>query len=412
MAQRSKSTPPEPVCIIPMQSDYLVSREMFDDYAEPKVRNSRRWSYPLLDLVSYKHGVLTVKARNKDESYMLTFRMEPEQLKIRCSCRGCGPKLCEHSYHALQRMAGSYHQDYFERLLPGGPVDFAFRHPNWLRTNWDMDKIYVNSRNPAVSIYGFDKPELSEELTGTIAIAEAFGVSTTVGVGLTYIITNPFKNRWMPAVIPCLGNLTKAGDKVKGFQNYLTGIGKDSDHLLTERERVLNLLVLELYHEVEKLPGRISKVAEEDKEKLAHAFELWRQAFAFLMAEPHVFTTQFYGPRFLRRRPEKQYTHYVSLRSETIKPAFKWVKKPHHYELSLHFEAGGRKLLNWDSLTPFYLFAGEELFAWDSLRDAAVAEWFPWESKVVVSKDKLGEFNGTVLSVLKRQYTVIEASWK
>ena len=84
------------------------------------------------------------------------------------------------------------------------------------------------------------------------------------------------------------------------------------------------------------------------------------------------------------------------------------MKKPHHYELSLHYEAAGRKLLKWDSLTPFYLLAGEELFAWDSLRDAAVAEWFPGEGKVMVSRDKLGEFSSSVLSVLKRWYTVVE----
>ncbi|MGV3527325.1 MAG: hypothetical protein ACO1OO_00365 [Flavisolibacter sp.] len=411
MAQRSKSTTPEPVCIVPMQSDYLVSREMFDDYAEPKVRNSRRWSYPKLNLVSYRTGELTVRTHLKSESFTLRFTVQPDQLSIRCSCRQCGPLLCEHSYHALMQMIWIHRQGYFKKLLPEGPVDFAYRHPKWFRFQWSSDQINIDSRKDDVNVYGFDRPELAKELAVTVEFPQSQH-NSTAEQALTYIITIPIKNRSVPAVFPCLGNMIKAGDKIKGFQNYLTGIGKDSDHLLSDKQRALNLLTLELYREVEMLPGRIMMLPESELGKLEHAFDLWRQVFALLLSERHVFITYFFGKRFLRGKPKKQNTYKVVLRPETIKPAFHWLKKAEHYELSLHFTTGDRILRKWNKVMPFYLLAGEELFAWESLRDAAVAEWFPWQGKVVVSKDKLGEFSSAILSVLKRQYTVIESSSK
>lgn len=409
MAQRKKTTTPEPVYIIPMKDDYLVSREMFDDFADPKVRNSRRWNSSKLNFVSYRAGELTVRTHLKSESYILRFTVQPDQISIRCSCRQSGHLLCEHSYHALMQMIWIHRQSYFKKLLPEGPVDFAYRHPKWFRFQWSSDQINIDSRKEDVNVYGFDRPDLAKELAVTGKFPEV-QYKSTAEQALTYIITIPIKNRSIPTVFPCLGNMTKAGDMIKGFQNYLTGIGKDSDHLLSDKQKALNLLTLEHYREVKMLPGRIMMLPESEVGKLEHAFDLWRQVFALLFSEPHVFITYFFGKRFLRGKPKKQNTYKVVLRPEIIKPAFHWVKKAEHYELSLHFITDDRILRKWNKVTPFYLLASEELFAWESLRDAAVAEWFPWEGKVVVSKDKYAEFNSGVLSVLKRHFKVIQST--
>jgi len=227
-------------------------------------------------------------------------------------------------------------------------------------------------------------------------------------VSICYIMMVSRRNNFLPFLIPCLGRLNKAGTAIKGFNKFLSGVEKENEALLTNEQRVLNRVCLDMWRHVEKL-GDIAiykNMSEDDKHRLSILFELWLKAI-HLLQKQYVFKHPFFYTRYLKGKPSKSYIEDIRICQEIPSIQFQLIDKGAFYQLEMKVLLNGKVLKNFEPIAAFFIQQEENIYMLSSQRDAAMSEWIRKSGeRITIFKQHFTKFENSFLKLLRKYYSV------
>lgn len=393
--------------VLPLENEALTPAVLFQ-YTPPVYHRKRAWDRPAIGFLSYLSGQLALQVTWRSFAYRLTIAVTTDHLMVGCSCGKEEQGLCLHAFKALQSMVLCRGEKVFERYVPGREVDIACRHPELFRTHWSFYCLKVMPKRDLGTVYLPDENRPAPR-TGARCYPDTAPAVTLSRQVICYFIIESKRKERLPVLIPCTGQLTKNGDSIKRLDPFFSGTKKENDALLTEDQRVLNLLCFQIWQAAEELPGDIP-----DQEtmlmsaKLCSFFGLWKQAFSFLHCQKWVCRYPVWRQRELRGQPEKKRMKPVRPCTGYPAPAFHLRKGKYFYQLTgTARHPQGRLLHPFDSSLPFFLLQKEKLYFLENLQDAAVVHWMHRQkNKLTVFPEQYPAFEKAVLKWLGKWYEI------
>lgn len=183
---------------------------------------------------------------------------------------------------------------------------------------------------------------------------------------------------------------------------------KENDALLTDEQRVLNRVCLDMWRHVEKL-GDIAiykNMSDDDKYRLSILFELWLKAI-HLLQKQYVFKHPFFYTRYLKGKPSTSYIEDIRICQEIPSIQFQLIDKGAFYQLEMKVLLNGKVLKNFEPITAFFIQQEENICMLSSQRDAAMSEWMRKSGeRITIFKQHFKEFENSFLKLLGKYYSV------
>ena len=104
----------EPYTILLDNSNYIFDEAALSFHIDSHTLQYKQWDNPTLELLSDKDGILEFSNSNYKVRYLLTVRVESNQLHVSCDCIRKVEDLCHHVYHALLHIITQYGIQYFK----------------------------------------------------------------------------------------------------------------------------------------------------------------------------------------------------------------------------------------------------------------------------------------------------------
>lgn len=398
--------------IVPLENDqYILTGEALKKCIDPRTLKAHGWFYPTLKFISFKDGKLELLNSSNKVSHKLSIIIEKDKLHVACSCAMQVEKLCQHAYKALDRLL-SYDDstDYFEKYSPNGLAEIALANKKYFEFKYEGDGLTIKPKEELGSIYDLKEKVAAEELNALMALPAKLPLQNDKPkeVSVCYILMVARRNNMLPFLIPCLGKLNKAGTEIKGFNKFLSGIEKENDALLTDEQRTLNRICLDMWRHVEIL-GDIAiymDMSDDDKHRLSILFELWQKAL-LLLQKQYVFKHPFFFTRYLKRKPWKSYIEDIEIKLETPSIQFQLIDKGAFYQLEMKPFLNGKVIRNFELITTFFIQQDEDIYMLSSQRDAAISEWMRKSGgRITIFKQHFTEFENIILKLLRKHYPV------
>ncbi len=394
------------------RDDYYLTREALYKVIDNGLSKKRGRFMPQLKIVNFKKGKLRLSNSFDKEAYELVVDIEKDKLFVACSCGSQVATLCIHAFTALDRLAWYIGSDYFDQFRPGGLYEMSMLHQKHFRIKTNYDGSRIQPKETLRTVYA-----LSDEINFNDAVrvlnlpSKKSGQTHGGADTLCYMIVNIKRKDHPPFVVPCMGRLNKAATAINGFYQFLTGIQKEYDHLLTEEQNLLNKECLLLYKEAEQLPGRFFSNEQEavDINRYAAYFAGWKKIWPLLQNQPYVFVCTIYWKRDLKGKPAKSLTRQVSVSPYHPRLCFRLTDKPEFFQLEINLKLADKTI---SRNTPFMLFFIQDeknnLCLLASPVDAYIAEWFRKAgNRITVFKEHFKDFETNFLSHLQTHYEVI-----
>lgn len=397
--------------IIPLENDhYTLTEEALKRCVDNRTLKATGWFYPILKFLSFKDGKLELLNTNDKVSYKLSILIEKDKLHVACSCAMQVEKLCQHVYKALDKLLVFGPSDYFEKYSPNGLVEIALANKKYFEFEYGANGLSIKPKKELGRIYNLNEKLSVDELNEIMALPAKMPSQseTPKEVALCYILMVARRDNFLPFLIPCLGKLNKAGTAIKGFNKFLSGIEKENDTLLTDEQRTLNRICLDMWKQAEKLGGiAIYKtMSEENKHRLSLLFGLWQKAIPLLQKQ-YVFKHPFFFTRYLKGRPWKSYIEDIQIKAETPSLQFQLNDKGSIYQLEMKVLLNDKSIKGIEAIAPFFIQLEENIYLLSSLRDAAIAEWMRRsDNRITIFKQHFTEFENDFLKLIRKYYPV------
>ena len=396
-------------------NNYLLTSSGLAKQVDAGVLNNDDWRWPTLKFLSFEQDKLTLINTCEARSFNLTLQVQDHQLLVYCSCGHAGATICEHAYAGLYALIWHLGERYFEKLQPGGSMPLAFAHKNYFDKEETTAGLDVAARPELKAVYRLAPVVKQLDLPAMLKLpAESVQQKVTVSEeALSYLIIVSFRNKLLPALLPCMGKLNKNGSGIKTWNHFLSGLQKQYNHLLTPSQQELNTACFHLWKKVEKTPGHI--IHDENIKtaagNLAAIFDAWQKSWPLLRQQPFIYTYYTYGIRDLKNKPAKKRIQKITL-SDAI-PAIRFVlmDKGAFYQFQMQVSVNSKWLTGYDAGITFFIRHQQTLYRLASLRDAALAEWLHRSGGwITVFKEHFNQFEQEILNPLRQSYQVISLS--
>lgn len=402
--------------IVPLENDhYTLTDEALKKCIDLRTLKAHGWFYPTLKFVSFKEAKLELLNTSNKVSYKLYIGVEKDKLHVACSCATQVEKLCQHAYKALDKLLfydGS--TDYFEKFSPNGLGEIALANKKYFEFEYMGNGLVIKPKEELGSVYNLKEKMTAVALEAVMALPTKPSLQNDKpkDVTICYIMMVSRRNNFLPFLIPCLGKLNKSGTAIKGFNKFLSGIEKENDALLTDEQRVLNRICLDMWRHVEKL-GDIAiykSMSDDDRHRLSILFELWQKAI-HLLQKQYVFKHPFFFTRYLKGRPSKSYIEDISICQEIPSIQFQLIDKGPFYQLEMMVLLSEKAIRNFEPITAFFIQQDQNIYQLSSQRDAAMSEWMRKSGgRITVFKQHFTEFENNFLKPLRKNYPVINSA--
>jgi hypothetical protein len=228
--------------------------------------------------------------------------------------------------------------DYFEKFSPNGLAEVAFANKRYFEFEYMGNGLAIEPKEELGSVYNLKEKISTDEVNKMMALpAKALPLNDKPkDFSICYILMVSRRHDFLPFLIPCRGKLNKAGSAIKGFDNFLSGVEKENDALLTDEQRALNRVCLDMWRLVEKL-GDIKifeSISDDDRHRLSILFELWQKAI-HLLQNQYIFKHPFFHTRYLKGRPSKSYIEDIHICQEKPSIQFQLIDKGAFYQLEM-----------------------------------------------------------------------------
>lgn len=389
---------------------YTLTDEALKKCVDPRTLKAHGWFYPTLKFVSFKGGKLELFNTSNKVSYKLYIVVEKDKLHISCSCAMQVEKLCQHAYKALDKLLVFGTTDYFEKYSPNGLAEVALAYKKYFQLEYVGNGLGIKPKEELGSVYNLKEKITAGELDAVMALpTKPSSLNDKPNdVSICYIIMVSRRNNFLPFLIPCLGRLNKAGTAIKGFNKFLSGIEKENDALLTDEQRALNRVCLDMWRHVEKLGdfAIYKEMSDDDRHRLSILFELWQKAIRLLQKQ-YVFKHPFFHTRYLKRSPSKSWIEDIRICQEIPSIQFQLIEKSAFYQLEMKVLLNGKAIKNFTSITAFFIQQEENIYMLSSQRDAAMSEWMRKSGeRITILKQHFTEFENSFLKLLRKYYSV------
>ncbi|GEP97764.1 hypothetical protein [Chitinophaga cymbidii] len=398
----------EPLTIHLEDEPYILSEEALKKKVEAKLLRKRDWFYPKLKFISIKDNVLKLLNTHKEVSHEMTVYIEPDQLHISCSCGTQVETLCLHTYKALERLIWYRSTDYFARYRPDGIMQIGTAHEKYFDRKVTDTGLDIKPKTSLGSVY-----KLGDKLEG-LSFTDVMNLPQAAPqriqgreAGITYILMNAFRNRYLTFLFPCLGVLNKAGTDVKGFHHFISDTQKEYDTLLTDEQRALNIICLEMWQQTEKQSGSLIEGEPEKERSPIGIFSLWEKAMPLLLQQEFIYRYSLYGKRELKEKPSRGRIERISLLKDTPRLHFQLLDKGAFYQLQMKVTIRDKKVNKYNAETTFFIGEDKKLYLLASLKDAGVVQWMQKSGGyITIFKEHFSAFEQEYLNSLRECYSV------
>ncbi|MCA6439659.1 MAG: hypothetical protein IM598_15825 [Chitinophagaceae bacterium] len=422
MTTRSNLTPENITpCIIRFQNkDYQLSAEQLRKQIGKKIVADDNWYPATLKFVSFKGSKLQLVNSCNKLSYKLFLQILEGRLQATCSCGNGSAVICNHVYGALRTIIWELGERYFEKLQPDGAIPLAFAHKNYFDKKECKAGLDVSVRPELGSVFKLDQRlasvDLSLMLILPVSVSAPFislspkTYKDALDEAIGYLLIIPFRNRFLPFVVPCAGKLIKSKTGIKTFYNFLSGAKKQYNHLLADGQKELNTACFELWKLTEKLSGYLLEDHEVKKitDNRLLVFDAWHKIIALLKQQSFVYSYFLYRTEELKKdRPAKGRTRQIQIASETPELRFVLTDCGAFYQLAMDVLVKGEPLTDYEADTTFFVSQGLTIYLLSSLRDAAIAQWMEHSGGILtVFKEHFSQFVQDILNPIRQCYAV------
>ena len=397
--------------IVPLENDhYTLTNEALKKCVGHQTLKAHGWFYPTLKFMSFKDGKLELLNTSNKISYKLYIGVEKDKLHVACGCATQVDKLCLHAYKALDKLLSYSSTNYFEKYKPDGLAEVALTNKRFFTLEYVGNGLAIKPKDELGSVYNLRDKITADELEAVMTLPAKRSSLTEKPkeVAICYILMVSRRNNLLPFLMPCLGKLNKAGTAIKGFNKFLSGIEKENDALLTDEQRALNKICLDMWRHVEKL-GDITiykGMSDENRHRLSILFELWQKSI-HLLQKQYVFKHPFFHTRYLKRSPSKSYIEDIRICQEIPSIQFQLIDKGAFYQLEMKVLLNGKALKNCKPITAFFIQQEENIYMLSSQQDAAMSEWMRKSGeRITIFKQHFTEFENSFLKLLRKYYSV------
>lgn len=408
-------------CSIRFQNkDYQLTTEQLRKQVSNKIVAANNWHPATLKFVSFKDGKLQLLNSCNKLSYKLFLQILEGRLQATCSCGNGSAVICTHVYGALRTIIWQLGEHYFEKLQPDGAIPLAFVYKNHFDKKECKAGLDVSVRPELESVFKLDQRLASVDVSSMLTLPVSAPVpfmplsnktyKDARDEAIGYLLIIPFRNRFLPFVVPCAGKLIKSKTGIKTFYDFLSGAKKQYNHLLTDGQKELNTACFELWKLAEKLPGHILEDHEVKKitDNRLLVFEAWCKMLALLKQQSFIYSYFLYRTEELKKgRPAKGRTRQIQIASETPELRFVLTDCGAFYQLAMDVLVKGEPLTDYEADTTFFISQGLTIYLLPSLRDAAIAQWMDHSGGMLtVFKEHFPQFEQAILTPIRQHYKV------
>jgi len=399
----------EPFTIFLDNNNYTLTEEALQQQVETELTRKRIWHYAGMKFISLQNGVIKMHNTNSKITYAMTIVIEPDKLHVSCDCGMQVSTICIHSYRALLQFCNSLWANYFKDYCPGGLAETALSHKQYFDITEELGDLDIKPKEELGYVYPLSGRLHGSDFKQTIELTKKLAATAPHTPKLTelcYFIVHPFRNKYLPFIVPCLGILNKTARGIKEFYPFLSGTEKKYETLLSESQKSLNILSYELWQKEEKLPGLITKMNAEQKAILNELFLYWKRAWPLLMQQPFVFGYLLYGIKNLKEKPARRTVWPVQLSPDKPEIQFILNDKGLFYQLEMQVMVKGKQIELMESPT-MMIRTEQYLYLLHNLQDAVIAEWMIKAGNcITVFKTHLEAFEKDILNPLREYYPV------
>lgn len=393
---------------IPLQADHTLTLVALQNCLDRKILKQAGWFYPQLKLLAYKDGTAEIFNKSGKVSYTLSLKVEPEKLHLSCSCGMPVETLCIHAFKALSRMLVYDDLRNLKRFMPNEAAQIVYENKRYFETKPGLNNMFKPKASIG-SVYGIQETLAGYNFADVLAMPAAPPAKKEIReTAMCYFIMYSWRDGFLPFLLPCIGKFNKAGDKIKSFGNYLSGVQKEYATLLTPEQRELNSIALELYKQVENLPHELihEDMSYNDTDGLFHVWKLWQKAIP-LLAQQHSYTHPYFQKRQLKGKPSFSWLEKINVQIAVPLIEFKLTDKIAFYRLEMKPLINGKPITNYEMIGSFFISDGANVYLLASSRDAALAEWMEKsKNKITIFKKQFARFESSFLKPLEKYYAV------
>ncbi|OQP59985.1 hypothetical protein A3860_35010 [Niastella vici] len=385
---------------------YILTEEGLKGQVDTSIQKKRNWDYPTIKFISLQGQILKLRISNREVSYELTVKIEPDKLHISCSCGCQAQTLCNHAYQTLKKLIAFERTDYFKRYAPKGLIEIALTNKKHFKIEPNETGLYIKPSAALGNIYKIADKMGGVDLNGVLNLPQQPAQQETIRVtDLTYIILYSSRDSHFPFLLPCLGILNKAGTDIKGFYNFILDTLNEYDAVLTNDQKELNGLCYEMRQEIKNGSGSIIDCDPEQTSCAVNIFNLWNKALPILHQQSFIYRYNFYYKIQLTGRPEKGRLQRISLSREKPLLHFQLNDKGAFYQLEMNVSIKGKNLKHFDTVSTFFICNDKNLYLLSSLKDVGITQWMRrCHNRITVFKEHFTEFKKEYLDPLCNHY--------
>jgi len=393
---------------ITLEDDYTLTEEALENCTDKKTSRQGGWFYPELKLLSFKNGTAEILNKSDKTFFTLSIKVEPEKLHVSCSCGMEVETLCIHTIKALSRLVVYDDLGNLQRFMPNGAAQIVLENRKYFGTKPGLHNMFTPKATLG-SVYGIEETLAGYNIEDVLALPAQQPAKTELNeTAMSYILMASRRNKFLPFLLPCLGKLNKAGNNIKSFGNFLSGVQKEYDALLTDEQRALNSICLDMWKHVEKLPDELihEDMSYHETDGLATVFNLWQKAIP-LLEQQHSYTHPYFHKRYLKGKPSPSWMKKINMKKAAPTIEFKLTDKGAFYQLEMKPVVNGKTINNYEMIDTFFIGEGNNVYMLSSVRDAAIAEWMEKsENKITIFKKHFARFEKSFLQPIEKYYPV------
>jgi hypothetical protein len=394
---------------LPLEDDYKLTEEVLRECIDKRPSKQVGWFYPDLKLLCYKDGVTELINKVGRNFFSLFIKVEKEKLLAACSCCTQVEKLCIHAFNALLRLLNYDETITLKMFLPDA-VQTVFTNRQYFETKPGIQNLFKPKANLG-SVYAIKEP-LAEYNIEDVLSLPAQPKAATKETTICYVLMISRRHDLLPFLIPCLGKFNRAGDKVKVFSNFLSGVEKEYEPTLTEEQKTLNKICYDMYKLVEKLPDQLihGEMLFNGTENISHVLSLWQKAFKLLL-EQHTYIHPFFRKRQLKGKPTPSWMVKINMQKDVPVIQFQLTDQGAFYQLQMKPVINGKTINKCKTLDTFFISNNKNVYMLPSVRDAAIAEWMERSgNRITIFKEHFADFEKSFLHPLEKYYEVKKIS--
>ncbi len=393
---------------IPLHADNTLTQVALQNYLDKKVLKQAGWFYPQLKLLSFKDGTVEIENKLDKTVYIFSLKVETEKLQVSCSCGMPVETICIHAFQALSRMLVRDDLRNLKMFMPNEAAQIVLENKRYFETKPGLNNMFTPKANLG-SVYGIQERLAGYNIADVLAMPSHPPTKKEIQeTAICYMIMHTWRDGFLPFLLPCIGKFNKAGDKIKSFGNFLSGLQKEYDALLTPEQRELNSIALELYKQVEKLPQELihEDMSYNENDGLSHVYKLWQKAIP-LLQQQHCYIHPYFHRRQLKGKPSFSWLKKINVQKAVPVIEFKLTDKGAFYQLEMKPVINGKAISNYEMISTFFISEGDNVYLLASVRDAAIAEWMEKsKNKITIFKKQFARFESTFLHPLEKYYPV------